>query len=248
MAAVGSDHKIFAILQESRSLRSVRLTFSLSQVSAADAIAEIVREINAQTDRAEVTLDKWSHVEDRVTSVYYEVENIPEALARAKRIPLPAFNIRRQTFMEAVETWSKLAKRHDPEKDGLSWTATGIRDRMSLEERYDVEVPETDAATAIQRICEATNATLEWDVTEFSGTSTMSFDLRLMLMEAKPELRQFHDWTSADGTKTLQARFIKLEKDKVTLLLKATNRTVEVQLENLSSESQTKARELAELK
>jgi hypothetical protein len=248
LAATGGDHKIYASLRSSSYLRDVRLTLNLSQVSAADAITAIILEINAKADRAEVTLDRWTHVEDRMVAVYYSVERISRSLARARSIQLPAFEIRRETFMEAVETWSKLAKRHDPEKDGLSWTATGIRDKMALEERYDVQVPSTDAATAIQLICDATNASLEWGVTEFRVTSSISFDLKLMMFEAKPELRQHHDWSNADGTKTIQARFIKLENGKVSLLVRGNSQTVEVPLESLSPDSRKQAEDLSRLR
>ena len=248
LAAAGGEGKIFASIRNAASeLRDVRLTLSLAQVSAIDAMEALVSAINEQAEDAKVVLSGWSHVTGRMTAVYYVVEDVPEGLARARRIMLPAFQIRGQEFLKAVEAWSKLVDRHDPDRDGISWTATNIRDRLSFGGKFDLDIPATDAATAIEQICQAANAKAEWGVTDFVDGAMREFDLKLMLFEAKPELRQDHDWTNADGTKTIQARFVKLGQGRVTLLLKANNQTVEVPMESLSTESQQQAEKLAKL-
>lgn len=248
LAAAGGDRKIYASIRNASSeLRDVRLTLSLSQVSAVDAMETMIRAINEQAEEAEVVLDGWTHVSGRMTAVYYDVEDVPEGLARARRIMLPAFQIQGKEFLDAVKTWSKLVDRHDPDRDGISWTATDIRDHLSFAEKFDLDIPATNAASAIAEICQAANAKAEWGVTDFVDGAMREFDLKLMLFEAKPELRQDHDWTNADGTKTLQARFMKLEQGKVTLLLKSNNQTVEVPLDSLSTESQKQAEDLAKL-
>ncbi len=241
MATLGGDRKVFAFIPMAASrLREVRLTLSLSQVPAVEAFETMIRTINEQSDEWEVVLNEWKGF-----GAYCEAKEVPEGLMKARKIMLPAFQIRGQKFLDAVKTWSKLVDRHDPEKDGLSWTAMDVRDRFSLGDNIDLDIPATDAVSAIEQICQAANANVEWGVTEFVDGAMQEFDLKLILFEAKPELRQDHDWTSADGSKTLQARFVKLEQGKVTLVLKSNNQTVDVPLESLSTGSQQQAADLA---
>ena len=243
-AAKAADPKGYGVYSQRKSISyhfdDARLTLSLKNVTAYDALEKIIEEFNAQTTKAMLAAewnDSYVDIDDRV---------LPPGEAKARSIQLPEIRLRDTEFLEAVEAWSKMVKREDPERDGVSYRVSHLRDKFAFAQRYDFTVAPTDAAGAIGEICRIAHASLRWGVTERVGANRMrEYDLEIIQAELRPELRKFHPWKSADGSKTIQGRFLGLNEGKVKMLLKSTNRAVEISLENLSAESQQLARDLA---
>ncbi|MDF1815607.1 MAG: hypothetical protein P1V20_25640 [Verrucomicrobiales bacterium] len=217
----------------------VKISLTLSGVKATGALETIISEFNKKATRYILVIE-WNDNNVKVQS-----ESTSRGRGKALSIQLPRFEIENQTFIDAVKHWSRLVKIEDPKKDGLAWTATHLRDKFALSERFTLTIEPTSALDSLERICKAANASVVWEQTSFDGRT---YDACIIQNEHKAELKTIYTWTSSDESKSLKGRFMRLDNGIVQIHAEESNRAISISLENLNEESQKLATKLSELK
>jgi hypothetical protein len=153
-----------------------------------------------------------------------------------QKIRLPDFELTNVTFSDAIKRWADLTKKNDPERREPSYELWQEVDGLVITPKFSLKISAGSAVRALEQICKAGNASLEWDA-EIIGQPFAKMDVRIV--EFKPEKRTIEAWTNTDG-KTIQARFLGM-RPSGALLQTEDGKTYVYPLEKLDPASRERA-------